>query len=233
MSRHTEKSPGFTLYSLSNMTRTRSSTARWVSLRELLDYAGGVRAERRHEVLDARRVVDAASHRRAPRRAAPATRASARPVRAGARRWRRRRGTTCVVRAVGRWTDFYKHESCGKCTPCREGTFWLKSDHERLETGHGTPRIWTSCSTSPTRFSAKSFCAWAMARQARSRRRSNTSATNTSRVEAADVRSTPSCPCSRRTETTRDTRRRRCSGGTPPRRKAAGGTPTRLRGTYR
>lgn len=28
--------------------------------------------------------------------------------------------TTCVVRAVLRWTEFYKHESCGKCTPCRE-----------------------------------------------------------------------------------------------------------------
>ena len=33
--------------------------------------------------------------------------------------------TTCVVRAVRRWTEFYTHESCGKCTPCREGTFWL------------------------------------------------------------------------------------------------------------
>ena len=33
--------------------------------------------------------------------------------------------TTCVVRAVLRWTEFYKHESCGKCTPCREGTYWL------------------------------------------------------------------------------------------------------------
>jgi NADH-quinone oxidoreductase subunit F len=33
--------------------------------------------------------------------------------------------TTCVVRAVLRWTEFYKHESCGKCTPCREGTIRL------------------------------------------------------------------------------------------------------------
>jgi NADH-quinone oxidoreductase subunit F len=30
-----------------------------------------------------------------------------------------------VVRAVLRWTEFYAHESCGKCTPCREGTYWL------------------------------------------------------------------------------------------------------------
>ncbi|WP_084105150.1 NADH-quinone oxidoreductase subunit NuoF [Demequina sp. NBRC 110056] len=46
--------------------------------------------------------------------------------------------TTCVVRAVTRWTEFYKHESCGKCTPCREGTFWLSQILERLEDGHGT-----------------------------------------------------------------------------------------------
>ncbi|XAS77413.1 NADH-quinone oxidoreductase subunit NuoF [Dermatophilaceae bacterium Sec6.4] len=43
-----------------------------------------------------------------------------------------------VVRAVSRWTDFYAHESCGKCTPCREGTFWLKQIMTRLEHGQGT-----------------------------------------------------------------------------------------------
>ena len=46
--------------------------------------------------------------------------------------------TVSVVRAVSRWTDFYAHESCGKCTPCREGTFWLKQIMERLEHGEGT-----------------------------------------------------------------------------------------------
>ena len=46
--------------------------------------------------------------------------------------------TVSVVRAVSRWTDFYAHESCGKCTPCREGTFWLKQIMERLEHGKGT-----------------------------------------------------------------------------------------------
>jgi NADH-quinone oxidoreductase subunit F len=43
--------------------------------------------------------------------------------------------TTCVVRAVLRWTEFYKHESCGKCTPCREGTWWLTQTLARLEKG--------------------------------------------------------------------------------------------------
>ncbi|TDE91717.1 NADH oxidoreductase (quinone) subunit F [Occultella glacieicola] len=46
--------------------------------------------------------------------------------------------TTSVVRCVSRWTDFYQHESCGKCTPCREGTFWLKQILHRLEAGKGT-----------------------------------------------------------------------------------------------
>jgi NADH-quinone oxidoreductase subunit F len=46
--------------------------------------------------------------------------------------------TDCVVRRVSRWTDFYAHESCGKCTPCREGTYWLKQIMERLEHGQGT-----------------------------------------------------------------------------------------------
>src|SRR6478752_2503806 len=45
--------------------------------------------------------------------------------------------TTCVVRAVLRWTEFYKHESCGKCTPCREGTWWLTQTLARLEKGQG------------------------------------------------------------------------------------------------
>ena len=51
--------------------------------------------------------------------------------------------TTCVVRAVLRWTEFYKHESCGKCTPCREGTYWLVQVLRRLEDGQrhrGRPR---------------------------------------------------------------------------------------------
>lgn len=46
--------------------------------------------------------------------------------------------TTCVVRAVLRWTEFYKHESCGKCTPCREGTWWLVQTLAALEKGHGS-----------------------------------------------------------------------------------------------
>ena len=46
--------------------------------------------------------------------------------------------TTSVVRAVLRWTEFYAHESCGKCTPCREGTYWLVQVLRRIEAGKGT-----------------------------------------------------------------------------------------------
>ena len=47
--------------------------------------------------------------------------------------------TTSVVRVIARWTDFYQHESCGKCTPCREGTYWMKQVMHRLEAGKGLP----------------------------------------------------------------------------------------------
>ena len=47
--------------------------------------------------------------------------------------------TTSVVRVVRGWTDFYQHESCGKCTPCREGTFWMRQVMHRLEAGKGQP----------------------------------------------------------------------------------------------
>jgi NADH-quinone oxidoreductase subunit F len=44
---------------------------------------------------------------------------------------------TSVVDAVLNWTRFYEHESCGKCTPCREGVFWLAQVLERILDGHG------------------------------------------------------------------------------------------------
>ncbi|MDQ4037361.1 MAG: NADH-quinone oxidoreductase subunit NuoF, partial [Actinomycetota bacterium] len=44
----------------------------------------------------------------------------------------------CVVRAVGRWIKFYAHESCGKCTPCREGNPWMVQILDRIERGQAT-----------------------------------------------------------------------------------------------
>ena len=43
--------------------------------------------------------------------------------------------STDIVRAISRLSYFYKHESCGQCTPCREGTGWMWRIMERLRTG--------------------------------------------------------------------------------------------------
>jgi NADH-quinone oxidoreductase subunit F len=47
--------------------------------------------------------------------------------------------TTCVVRAAERIVRFFAHESCGQCTPCREGTTWLELILRRIESGQGRP----------------------------------------------------------------------------------------------
>ena len=46
--------------------------------------------------------------------------------------------STDIVRAISRISYFYKHESCGQCTPCREGTGWMWRTMERLREGDGT-----------------------------------------------------------------------------------------------
>jgi len=46
--------------------------------------------------------------------------------------------TVCIVRAAARLLKFYRTESCGKCTPCREGTYWMAGILERIERGSGT-----------------------------------------------------------------------------------------------
>ena len=45
--------------------------------------------------------------------------------------------TTCIVRNTWNFSRFYHHESCGQCTPCREGTGWLEKVLHRIENGHG------------------------------------------------------------------------------------------------
>jgi NADH-quinone oxidoreductase subunit F len=46
---------------------------------------------------------------------------------------------TCMVWVIERLIHFYRHESCGKCTPCREGTGWLEQMIHRIEAGGGKP----------------------------------------------------------------------------------------------
>ncbi|MFM2103077.1 MAG: hypothetical protein RL740_164 [Actinomycetota bacterium] len=69
--------------------------------------------------------------------------------------------TTCVVRAVLRWTEFYKHESCGKCTPCREGTWWLVQVLKDIETGKGSEADLDKLLDLCDNIMGRSFCALA------------------------------------------------------------------------
>ncbi|MCW2772556.1 MAG: nuoF [Nocardioides sp.] len=69
--------------------------------------------------------------------------------------------TTCVVRAVLRWTEFYKHESCGKCTPCREGTWWLVQVLAGLEKGAGAESDLDLLLDQCDNIMGRSFCALA------------------------------------------------------------------------
>ena len=47
--------------------------------------------------------------------------------------------TTDAVKAAWRLVRFFARESCGKCTPCREGTTWLEKILHRILDGHGRP----------------------------------------------------------------------------------------------
>ncbi|QWW19881.1 NADH-quinone oxidoreductase subunit NuoF [Schaalia sp. 19OD2882] len=67
--------------------------------------------------------------------------------------------TVSVVRVITRWIEFYQHESCGKCTPCREGTYWLKQIMLRLEAGKGRPGDVDLLDEIARNIFGRSFCA--------------------------------------------------------------------------
>lgn len=48
--------------------------------------------------------------------------------------------STDMVAAIARFAKFYKHESCGQCTPCREGTTWMMNMMDRMVTGRAQER---------------------------------------------------------------------------------------------
>ncbi|HEY9337917.1 MAG TPA: NADH-quinone oxidoreductase subunit NuoF, partial [Kribbella sp.] len=159
----TEKSKGMTLYSLSgHVTRPGQYEAPLgITLRELLDLAGGVReghqlkfwtpggsstplltSEHLDVPLDYEGVGSVGSM-------------------LGTKALQIFDDSVCVVRAVLRWTEFYKHESCGKCTPCREGTWWLVQILERLEKGQGSEADLAELLDLCENITGRSFCALA------------------------------------------------------------------------
>jgi NADH-quinone oxidoreductase subunit F len=157
------RSPGFTLYSLSGHVTSpgQYEGPLGLTLRQLLDMAGGIRdghqlkfwtpggsstplltAEHLDVPLDYEAVAKAGSM-------------------LGTKALQIFDDTTCVVRAVARWVEFYKHESCGKCTPCREGFWWLVQILDRLDEGHGTEADLEKLLDLSDNIAGRSFCALA------------------------------------------------------------------------
>lgn len=64
----------------------------------------------------------------------------------------------CMVDAILRMTEFYRDESCGKCTPCREGTYWLTEILHRLEHGEGKQKDLDLLLDICDNIAGKSFC---------------------------------------------------------------------------
>jgi NADH-quinone oxidoreductase subunit F len=65
----------------------------------------------------------------------------------------------CMVQLAVRSTKFYMHESCGKCTPCREGTRWMVQLLEKIEAGDGEPADLDLLRSVGTRILGRSLCA--------------------------------------------------------------------------
>ncbi len=159
----TEKSKGMTLYSLSGHVQRpgQYEAPLGITLRQLLDLSGGVRAG--HELkfwtpggsstpiltaehldvpLDYEGMMDAGSM-------------------LGTKALQVFDETTSVVRTTLRWVEFYKHESCGKCTPCREGAWWMVQVMRRLEAGKGTDDDVHTLMDMCDNIAGRSFCALA------------------------------------------------------------------------
>src|SRR6516164_5838957 len=133
----TERSKGFGIFSLTGHVTTpgQYEAPLGVTLRELLDLAGGVRAGHTLKFWTpggSSTPIFTDEHLDVPLDFEGVGKAGSM---LGTRALQIFDETTCVVRATLRWTEFYQHESCGKCTPCREGTYWMVRVLDRLDRG--------------------------------------------------------------------------------------------------
>jgi NADH-quinone oxidoreductase subunit F len=136
----TEKSKGFGLFSLSGHVTTpgQYEAPLGTTLRELLDLAGGIRAGHRLKFWTpggSSTPLFTEQHLDVPLDYESVAAAGSM---LGTRSVQLFDDTTCVVRVTLRWCEFYQHESCGKCTPCREGSFWVVQLLRELEHGQGS-----------------------------------------------------------------------------------------------
>jgi NADH-quinone oxidoreductase subunit F len=136
----TERSKGFGIFSLSGHVTLpgQYEAPLGITLRELLELAGGIRAG--HELKfwtpgGSSTPLFTAEHLDVPLDYESVAKAGSM---LGTRSVQLFDDTTCVVRVALRWIEFYQHESCGKCTPCREGSYWVVQLLDRLEHGRGS-----------------------------------------------------------------------------------------------
>jgi NADH-quinone oxidoreductase subunit F len=65
---------------------------------------------------------------------------------------------TCMVKATAVIVRFFKHESCGKCTPCREGTGWFSQIYQRMMQGNGRENDIDVLLSTCEKMKGKCFC---------------------------------------------------------------------------
>jgi NADH-quinone oxidoreductase subunit F len=159
----TEKSKGFTLYSLSGHVKNpgQFEAPLGITLRELIDMAGGMRNGNKLKFWTpggSSTPIFTDEHLDIPLDYEGVAAAGSM---LGTKALQIFDETTSVVRAVLRWTEFYKHESCGKCTPCREGTWWLVQILKDLDAGKGEQADLEKLLDLCDNIAGRSFCALA------------------------------------------------------------------------
>ncbi|PFG17063.1 NADH dehydrogenase subunit F [Propionicimonas paludicola] len=159
----TEKSKGMTLYSLSGHVRRpgQFEAPLGITLRQLLDLSGGIRTGHQLKFWTpggSSTPILTAEHLDVPLDYEGMAGVGSM---LGTKALQVFDETTSVVRTTLRWVEFYKHESCGKCTPCREGNWWMVQILKRFEAGEAEEGDVEKLLDVADNIGGKSFCALA------------------------------------------------------------------------
>ena len=65
-----------------------------------------------------------------------------------------------IIKCISRLARFYKHESCGQCTPCREGSTWMKKITARLVAGEASPDDLDTLESVAYQIDGRTICAF-------------------------------------------------------------------------
>ena len=157
----TERSKGFGIFSLSGHVTVpgQYEAPLGTTLRDLLDLAGGIRGGHRLKFWTpggSSTPLFTDEHLDVPLDYESVAKAGSM---LGTRSIQLFDDTTCVVRVALRWSQFYEHESCGKCTPCREGSYWVVQILEQLEDGTGSESDLAKLIDICDNITGRAFCA--------------------------------------------------------------------------